>query len=202
MDNLDADLVWWGPYGVPIAARDVAVNVTADRSGASRVVSGRIAPGHDGFLARSTLWSADTRRALVPEQCQPIHGQRVLEASRRLVEALLPELGLAMGARASGDGRHSESGDSVRLVGEARRAIRMLHWGKADELLRDVADDEAQRASMTLRVRMRSRWDPLREETLRTLTGAADPRGAVAALQARLVEPRMMPRCAWTSLGS
>jgi tetratricopeptide (TPR) repeat protein len=187
IDNLDADFVWWGPYGVLIPPPTIALNVVADRSGVKHVLFGRIRGGSARLTACVALWSAESPSKPGPEQCEPLDGQRMLEASRRLVDTVLPKLGVVSEGRPAGENVSAETSDSLGLLGRTLQAIRLLRWGEADRLLHEVRSDQAGSAdALRLRARMRSGWEPLHAETLRALTGAVDPGPAVTVLQQRL----------------
>ena len=82
VDYLDADLVWWGRNSVLSVPSALALNVVADRSGAERLLTGRVYPGPTGLLVCVKLFAAKTRGALGSEQCEPIYGRQVPEVSR------------------------------------------------------------------------------------------------------------------------
>ncbi len=184
VDDLDADLLWWGPYGVPSVTSAEAVNVVADRSGAERVLSGRVEPGPDGVRACAQLFAAATRRAEGAERCETVAEGQFREGSRRMAEWLLG----ALGARPEA-GRSAANADTetVRLYTEAQRAARRQMWGEASRLAAEAArGGGADAGARLLQARLKARWQPLDGETLRALTGAAGPRDALAALRARL----------------
>lgn len=129
VDSLDADLVWWGPYSVLSVPSTLALNVVADRSGAERLLTGRVYAGPTGVVACVRLFSARTRAALGSEQCEPVSGRPIAQVSRTLAGILSPALA-ASGKTGSGVGPGSESDDALRLYTEARRAVRRQMWGK------------------------------------------------------------------------
>ncbi len=180
VETLDADLVWWGAYGVLTGSRERAVHVVADRSGARRVLVGRVRSAPEGLTACVSLLSPGPGEALLAEQCEPVDPERVFDASWELARRVLSAVGVAPAAQAT-----FASTESFRLYVEGRRAAQRKMWGDAMRLLDAslLADPQLRRAEL-LRARTRARWDPLRPRTLGELVGVEDAPSAVAAMRA------------------
>ncbi len=186
--NLDASLVWWGPYGVPSVNDAVAVNVVADRSGADRLLTGRLQSSPRDLRVCATAFSAKTRRGLGPERCEPITDQDVLSGSRRLAATLLSVLGVE-GQAVPPAARDMGSAVAFRLFTEARRAVRRQMWGEAHRLLTDtLRQDAGFLPARLLQARLRAQWQPLDRDVLLALTGRSDTSAALTALRAAFAE--------------
>jgi tetratricopeptide (TPR) repeat protein len=186
VDYLDPDLVWWGPYSVLSVPRALALNVVADRTGAERLLLGRVYSGPKGLLVCATLFAAQTRGASGPEHCEPVNGHQLSEVSRRLAATLRPIFGVS-GTPGPAIRSASDHGDALRLYTEARRAVRRQMWGEATRLVADATRDNAGflEAEM-LQARLRARWQPLDREALGVLTGTTDLAEALTRLRATL----------------
>lgn len=171
---LDPDRVRWGPDNVLAGPRLMALNIVADRSGAQRILTGRVYQGRGGLVACVAVLTPPVRASTGAEQCDHIDLSRLFETVARLAGAVMPVLG---GASATSP---PASVKALRLYEEARRAIRQQLWGEAVHLLdQSLREDPRLLAARVLQARVSSRWGLVAPDVLRDMTSAANLREGV-----------------------
>lgn len=179
---LDGDLVWWGPYGVLTGRKATVVNIVADRSGAERIVAGRVYQNGQRLMACVEVLAPGPHAPVSPEQCTPVDPSRLLDTAGHLAQVVLPSLG-AMTAPSPLP--MSSATQALRFLAEARRAMRRQMWGRVvRQLERSLREDAEFVPARTLRARVLSRWRRLEPDALRDLTGSDGRRAAVESLRA------------------
>ncbi len=175
---LDPDRVRLGPGNVLAGPRLMALNIVADRSGAQRIVAGRVYQGRGGLVACVAVLTPPVRSSTGLEQCDPIDLTRLFETATRLAGAVVPVLG---GVSATSP---PASVEGLRLYEEARRAIRRQMWGEAVHLLdQSLREDPRLLPARVLQARVSSQWGLLAPDVLRDMTSAANLREGVEAFR-------------------
>ena len=184
VERLAADLVWWKPVGVLSSPRGVAVNAVADRSGATRVVAGRLSGGRPGLKACVEVLVPGPDPHLARENCEQVDPDRLFDVPPRLAKRVLLVLGVAAPTEPSGQ---PASVQAYLLYAEARDAVRRRMWGEAVRLLDSALEEDPHLApAQALRARVWADSRPLHGEVLRALTGTSAIPEALAVLRARV----------------
>jgi predicted Zn-dependent protease/TolB-like protein len=173
---LAPDRVRWGLDNVLAGPRLMALNIAADRSGAQRIVTGRVYRGQKGLVACVAVLTPPIRAWTGQEQCDHVDLTRLFETTARLARSIVPVFGGASAAR--------PSPEALRLYEEAQGAIRRQAWGESIRLLdQSLREDPRLLPARLLRERVSSRSGRLTPDVRQDMTSAANLREGVEAFR-------------------